>query len=103
MNVSQGSYPMQIAGDSHPSPEDLERYSMGRLAGPELAPFEEHLLLCEECQAAVAFEDAVTQGMRDAARLLQNQEAPARSWQIRPAWAFALGVAGLVVLIFAGV
>lgn len=103
MNAIQESDPMQYSGDRHPSPEDLESYSMGRLDGPKLAAFEEHLLCCEECQEALALEDAVTQGMRDAGSLLQHRVTPSRTRRFRPAWAFGLGLVTLALLIFGGI
>jgi len=65
---------------------------MGQLAEPELAEFEEHLLLCEHCQERLAREDDIRQGMRDAATVLE-QPRPATGWTVHKlAWGFGLAV-----------
>ena len=39
---------------------DLELYALDRLAEPDAAPVEEHLLVCEECrERLVAWDDYV--------------------------------------------
>lgn len=42
----------------------VERYVLGELAEPELAPLEEHLLICETCRQAVAEMDVFAPLMR---------------------------------------
>jgi anti-sigma factor RsiW len=44
--------------------DTIERYAMGRLAKTSLARFEEHLLLCEECQDRVFEMDAYLAALR---------------------------------------
>jgi anti-sigma factor RsiW len=44
--------------------DTIERYAMGRLAKASLARFEEHLLLCEECQDRVFEADAYLAALR---------------------------------------
>jgi len=74
---------------------------MGRLAEPELAEFEEHLLTCESCQDRLAHEDRIRQGVRDGGAVLQQPRAVIW-WQFpRLAWATGLVAAGLAV--FAGI
>jgi Peptidase S24-like len=51
----------------HNSDYSVERFSMGRLQGAELADFEVHLLQCSECQDAVCGMDLYLQSMRGAA------------------------------------
>jgi hypothetical protein len=41
---------MPVITVEHPSEDLLERYSMGRLTEAEVAPLEEHLLICGECR-----------------------------------------------------
>ena len=45
--------------------DTIERYAMGRLARTSLARFEEHLLLCEECQDRVFEADAYLAALRE--------------------------------------
>jgi hypothetical protein len=92
---------MQFADDRHASDGVLERYSMGCLAGPELAEFEEHLLVCETCQDRLAREDRIRQQVRDAGAVLARPRAAVR-WRLpKLAWALGLVVVGLGV--FAGI
>ena len=51
---------------SHITGDDLELYAMERLPESVAAPVEEHLLLCEECQARLADFDAYVRAMRAA-------------------------------------
>jgi hypothetical protein len=91
---------VQFADNRHASDEVLERYSMNRLAGLELAGFEEHLLVCESCQDRLAREDSIRQRVRDGEAVLQQPRA-AVWWRLsRLAWASGLVAVGLVV--FAG-
>ena len=41
----------------HIDEEELERYSMGAMPEAAIAPFEEHLLICEPCQLRLAQRD----------------------------------------------
>lgn len=91
---------MQFADDSHATDETLERYSMNCLAGPELAKFEEHLLVCETCQDRLAYEDRIRQAVCDGAAVLDRPHT-APTWRApKLAWAFGMAALGLVV--FAG-
>ncbi|MGC9948893.1 MAG: hypothetical protein ABSF64_21200 [Bryobacteraceae bacterium] len=93
---------VQFADNRHAADEVLERYSMGRLGGPELAGFEEHLLVCESCQDRLAREDSFSQGMRHAgvATVLEQPRTAVPRYP-RLAWALGLTAVGLVV--FAGI
>ena len=92
---------MQFTDDHHATEEDLERYTMGRLAEPDLAEFEEHLLMCPQCQDRLAHEDAIRQGIQDAAPLLQRKPKTSPGWTLpRLAWAF--GFAALAIVALAG-
>ena len=50
----------------HLDEEEMERYSMGAMPEAAIAPFEEHLLICEPCQLRLAQTDAYTSAMRQA-------------------------------------
>jgi len=91
---------MQFADNRHATDEMLERYSMNRLAGPELAGFEEHLLVCESYQDRLAREDRIRQRVRDGAAVLQQPRAVVPWRWPKSAWAAGLVAAGLVI--FAG-
>src|SRR5580700_4943154 len=92
---------LNFADESHSSNEALERYAMGRSAGPELAGLEEHLLVCESCQDRLAVEDSIRQRVRDGAAVRPQPHAVI--WWRFPklAWAAGLLAAGLAV--FAGI
>jgi hypothetical protein len=92
---------VQFADNRHAADDVLERYSMGRLAGPELTEFEEHLLVCEPCQDRLAHEDNIRQRVRDAGAVLQ--EAPAAGRSRIPKLALALGMAAVGLVVFAGI
>ncbi|HWU38316.1 MAG TPA: hypothetical protein VN203_11780, partial [Candidatus Acidoferrum sp.] len=57
----------------HARAEDLERYSMGTLLGPEGEALEEHLLLCPACQDDLTETDIYVQTMRAAASRLRAE------------------------------
>jgi len=92
---------VQFADNRHATDEMLERYSMGRLAGPDLAEFEEHLLVCESCQDKLAREDSIRQRVRDGAARLQQPRAP--GWWRLPGLASASGLVAVALAIFAGI
>ena len=89
---------LQFADNRHAADEVLERYSMGRLVGPELAEVEEHLLVCESCQDRLAQEDRFVQGMRDAGAALGRSRATIRRRSPKLAWALGLAAVGLAVV-----
>lgn len=92
--------------NSHADDDLLERYSMGRLAGAELDRFEEHLLLCPQCQDNLAATDAHVQGMRSASAEWQRQHGPAarsRKLSDLPLTARVLGLAALGLFLAVGI
>jgi hypothetical protein len=91
---------VEFATNRHATDDALERYSMGRLAGQELAGFEEHLLVCDSCQDRLAREDSVRQLVRDGAELLPRPR-PTMQWGF-PKLAWGLGLAAVGLLLFAG-
>ena len=86
--------------NTHPSVETIERFVMKRLPEAELAPFEEHLLLCPKCQDMVAEADQDVLRLKAATRRLEH-ETP--HWKHRvqkhhkPIWAAA---AAALILVF---
>ena len=57
----------------HLDDEELERYSMGAMPEAAIAPFEEHLLVCEPCQLRLAQTDAYVGAMRQASTRLRTE------------------------------
>jgi len=55
---------------NHPDDGVVEAYAMNRLTEPLLAAFEEHLLICEECQRRLQRMDDYLDAVRRAARKL---------------------------------
>jgi len=68
---------MQSSFEAHASDETLEAYSQGTLSEAELSSFEEHLLVCAQCQDRLAETDAFIRATREAARELQAASAGA--------------------------
>ena len=50
---------------AHLSEETIERYAMGKLSGPDLAPAEEHLLVCQQCRDDVELIVLIVAGLRE--------------------------------------
>jgi hypothetical protein len=57
----------------HFDEEEIERYSMGAMPEEAMAPFEEHLLICEPCQLRLAQTDDYVRAMRQAAARLRAE------------------------------
>jgi len=73
---------MQSGFQRHASEDALERYSLGVASEAEAEPFEEHLLVCPECQDRLAEMDLFVRATRLAARNLQ--ERPETRWGLLP-------------------
>jgi hypothetical protein len=56
---------MPVITVEHPSEDLLERYSMGRLTEAEVAPLEEHLLICGECRNRGVLMDCDVAAIRE--------------------------------------
>jgi hypothetical protein len=56
----------------HLDDEEIERYSMGAMPEAAIAPFEEHILICEPCQLRLAQTDAYVGAMRQASARLRT-------------------------------
>jgi hypothetical protein len=84
----------------HIDEEEIERYSMGAMPEGAIAPFEEHLLICESCQQRLAQTDVYVAAMRDASARLRPEALRQRlPWLRFPRLVPAL--AGLAVAIVA--
>ena len=57
---------MKIMPNRNPHQDLFEDYAFDRLSEDEAAAFEEHLLICEECQGALAETDDYIQAMKAA-------------------------------------
>jgi len=60
--------------DRHPSDGEIEQYALGILPGADIASFEQHVLICEDCQNRVAAMDADVQAMQAAAKTFRAEE-----------------------------
>jgi len=91
----------------HACDDQLERYAMSQLAESELGEMEEHLLVCQQCQDALALTDRYLIGMRHAARgMARHPRVEKRPWfqgllPVRT-MSWAVGLAALGLFVFAG-
>ncbi len=79
----------------HISDDRLEEYAFGRLCDPELSAVEEHLLVCEECQALLAGVDEWIGLMKEAGK--SSGSPPPVAAPRRWGYVAALIAAGLAV------
>jgi len=63
---------MEETGNRHMDAEEIEAYSLGDLAEPEAAWFDEHLLICDLCRTNVEACDAYVAAISDAARHIRR-------------------------------
>jgi hypothetical protein len=59
---------MPAESSSHPDDRIVEAYALNRLEEPLLTAYEDHLLMCEECQKRLQQMDEYVDAMRRAAR-----------------------------------
>ena len=78
-----------VMNEGHPNEEKLERYAMGRLAEPEAAPIEEHLLVCATCQDRLAAAESVLPSLRHALREVERDPVAEPVWTRWFAWTWA--------------
>src|ERR1035441_8502196 len=64
---------LDMYANCHIDEEELERYSMGAMPEAAIAPFEEHLLICEPCQLRLAQSDAYVSAMRQSSARLRAE------------------------------
>jgi hypothetical protein len=94
----------------HVSEELLERYSLQQLPEEQLAPVEEHLLVCELCQRTLTEVDDYVGAMKIAARQVTEENMPARRLQAAPRrplqWILPLSsgvlIASLLIFVYVG-
>jgi hypothetical protein len=83
----------------HMDEEEIERYSMGAMPEGAIAPFEEHLLICESCQLRLAQADVYVSAMRQAcARLHTGPRKRGLRWLRFPRLIPALAGIALVIV-----
>ncbi|MDP3001068.1 MAG: hypothetical protein Q8N47_26535 [Bryobacterales bacterium] len=94
---------MSKLAQTHPSEEVLEEYALGRLTGPKLEQFEEHLLVCAQCQDGLEETDRFIVGIKQAAGTAPRPERK-RFGRFKllskPVWAGALAAAALAVVVW---
>jgi hypothetical protein len=74
----------------HAQGEDLERYSIGTLSGPQEEALEEHLLICPACQDQLAEIDAYVRTVRVATSRLRSETPLSRLRTRSGFWGFFL-------------
>jgi hypothetical protein len=91
--------------ERHPAEDALELYCLGRLEEDAAAGVEEHLLICEACQARALELDSFLRAARSATAELRQEaryrEQPSRGWMAwlgRPMWAAAAMAAVVIVV-----
>lgn len=96
-----------LASLEHAQEEDLERYSIGTLSGPQGEALEEHLLICPACQDRLAEVDAYVRAVRVAATRLRSETPLGAPRTRRGYWGFfsqpalAVGATAAACLILA--
>ena len=76
---------MPESGFVHASEDQLERYALGKVCSDEeLAPLEEHLLVCPECQDRLQEVETFIARFRPVASRLRAEDARAVSQQTNP-------------------
>ena len=71
---------MGVGIGPHLNEDEVERYSIGSVSEPELAPLEEHLLLCETCQIRVTETDVYVAAVKAAGESVWHEPAR-RRWE----------------------
>jgi anti-sigma factor RsiW len=64
---------VNVIGNRHMDPDEIERYSLGDLSEEKAAAFDEHLLLCGACRTNVEVWDAYVAAMRGAASQIRQK------------------------------
>ncbi|MGH9591962.1 MAG: hypothetical protein ACRD5L_02645 [Bryobacteraceae bacterium] len=59
----------------HPSDDQLERYSLRRMSEAEMAPLEEHLLICDVCRTRLTLTDLEVEAIKEALRLRKKMDS----------------------------
>ncbi len=87
---------MKLGERRHLNEEEIEEYSLGSVSEDQLAPLEEHLLVCEACQNRVQEADGFAASMRAATQ--EARRPPAKS---RRMFGFRLAPAMAALALFA--
>src|ERR1017187_8358126 len=86
----------------HMNEEQFEQYSMRAMPEEAIAPFEEHLLVCESCQLRLAETDIYVSAMRQASARLRTRPLKQRAFPWLRLPRLVPAFAGMAVLIAAG-
>lgn len=98
---------MPLGTGNHIESETLEQYAMETLPEPQMADFEEHLLVCAGCQDRLEETDAYIQALRAVAPQLRKERASLLA-RILPGWlnplrgrspVWAVAMAALMVVV----
>ncbi len=89
----------------HPAEEIFEKYSLGHLSASECEPFENHLLICSECQDHLAVIDAEIAEMKLVCKAAATAPASRRAREVfawlfatpKPMWAAAAAALALAI------
>ncbi len=90
---------MQKGPDTHASDEALERYADCSLPESDVAAFEEHLLVCDDCRDKLAELDSYVHAMKGASRRVRREERVAARPVFRPAWALTAVLAAAALIL----
>ena len=91
----------ETSGINHIDDETIDRYALGKLTEEELAPVEEHLLVCHACQDKLDGADAFVSAFRAAAPLAMAVAPPDpwyRRWFSIPKIAWVPALAAMAIL-----
>lgn len=69
---------VKFSKDVHPDVDRMEEYVFGRLSDAATENFENHLLICRQCQVALAKVDEYILLMKEAAARLERKTYPVR-------------------------
>lgn len=88
---------MVLEPDRHAAEEELERYSLGDLAGKECARLEEHLLTCEACRNRLEEQDRIADAITSASSRwrAEHPREEASGWHLPR---FLLGLAAVLLV-----
>jgi hypothetical protein len=63
---------MEIVFENHPPDDIIELYALGRLAEELVPSFEEHFLICSQCQDALQSEDTFSRSITQSLKRNRN-------------------------------
>src|SRR5882724_11331685 len=74
-DLTEGHAPPRLPFGQHPSDDELELYSMGRISEPDSVGVEEHLLICVSCQDRLRESDEFVALMKETTKEIVRREA----------------------------